>query len=84
MNNIVENNAWYNITEVNQEQTITKLLHTVEEATLSISKNYKTATEVEVNTSNLGKNTYSKCSYKQIIELLEYLIYVPHITCLTV
>ncbi|XP_023700077.1 adhesion G protein-coupled receptor L4 [Paramormyrops kingsleyae] len=54
VNNIVENNAWYNITEVNQEQTITKLLHTVEEATLSISKNYKTATEVEVNTSHLA------------------------------
>ncbi|KPP61130.1 EGF, latrophilin and seven transmembrane domain containing 1 precursor-like, partial [Scleropages formosus] len=51
VNNLVEKdemNAWYKIKTEDRERTITKLLHTVEEATLSISKNYKTSTEVEI------------------------------------
>uniref|UniRef100_A0A8C9TNR1 Adhesion G protein-coupled receptor L4 n=1 Tax=Scleropages formosus TaxID=113540 RepID=A0A8C9TNR1_SCLFO len=42
-----------------RERTITKLLHTVEEATLSISKNYKTSTEVEVNREHIALKLYA-------------------------
>uniref|UniRef100_A0A8C9VUW4 Adhesion G protein-coupled receptor L4 n=1 Tax=Scleropages formosus TaxID=113540 RepID=A0A8C9VUW4_SCLFO len=62
VNNLVEKdemNAWYKIKTEDRERTITKLLHTVEEATLSISKNYKTSTEVEVNREHIALKLYA-------------------------
>ncbi|XP_035268207.1 adhesion G protein-coupled receptor L4 [Anguilla anguilla] len=62
VNNLVENDelqAWDKIREDYREKTITKLLHTVEQATLTISKNYKMTTEVEVKTNDIDLKLYT-------------------------
>ncbi|KAJ8408485.1 hypothetical protein AAFF_G00258990 [Aldrovandia affinis] len=62
VNNLVENDeleAWDKIRKDDRERTITKLLHTVEEVTLSISKHFKTTTEVEVNADDIALRLYT-------------------------
>ncbi|XP_036378666.1 adhesion G protein-coupled receptor L4 [Megalops cyprinoides] len=62
VNNLVEKEelvAWNEIRKDNRGKTITKLLHTVEEATLNISKNYETTTEVDVNAGDIALKLYA-------------------------
>uniref|UniRef100_A0A6Q2X9P6 Adhesion G protein-coupled receptor L4 n=1 Tax=Esox lucius TaxID=8010 RepID=A0A6Q2X9P6_ESOLU len=40
--------AWKRIKQEHRDYTITKLLHTVEESTLILAKNYETTTEIEI------------------------------------
>ncbi|KAL4634924.1 adhesion G protein-coupled receptor L4 isoform X1 [Arapaima gigas] len=51
--------AWFKIKKDDRERTVTKLLHTVEEATLSISQNYKTTKMMEVNRDHIALKLYS-------------------------
>ncbi|MBN3308789.1 AGRL4 protein, partial [Amia calva] len=62
VNNLVEMDelvAWNRIDTENRKKSITKLLHTVEEATLGISQNFKTTTEMEVHASNVALKLYA-------------------------
>uniref|UniRef100_A0A8C9T759 Adhesion G protein-coupled receptor L4 n=1 Tax=Scleropages formosus TaxID=113540 RepID=A0A8C9T759_SCLFO len=84
VNNLVEKdemNAWYKIKTEDRERTITKLLHTVEEATLSISKNYKTSTEVEVNREHIEKGYCNHLTHFAILMSSGRLS--PHVDILT-
>ncbi|XP_069050375.1 adhesion G protein-coupled receptor L4 [Lepisosteus oculatus] len=61
VNNLVERDelvAWNRINTEDRKKTVTKLLHIVEEATLNISQNFKKATEMEVNASDIALKLY--------------------------
>lgn len=62
VSNLVEKDeyeAWDKLRKDDREKTITKLLHTVEEATLNVSKNYKLSTEIDVTTSDIALKLYA-------------------------
>ncbi|XP_071776202.2 adhesion G protein-coupled receptor L4 [Centroberyx gerrardi] len=56
VNNLVEKDelvAWSRIKEERRENTITKLLHTVEESSLTLASSYKTPTELEIKATEM-------------------------------
>lgn len=61
VNNLVEKDelvAWSRMKEERRERTITKLLHTVEQSALTLAKNYRGPTELEIKASDMGRTTY--------------------------
>lgn len=57
VNNLVEKDelvAWNRMKEERREHTITKLLHTVEQSALTLARNYKTPTELEIKAADMG------------------------------
>ncbi|KAI3368252.1 hypothetical protein L3Q82_007972 [Scortum barcoo] len=56
VNNLVEKDelvVWSRMKEERREQTITKLLHTVEESALTLANNYKTPAELEIKATEM-------------------------------
>ncbi|XP_068613860.1 adhesion G protein-coupled receptor L4-like [Brachionichthys hirsutus] len=56
VNNLVEKDelvAWSRMKEEQREQTITKLLHAVEESALTLANKYKTPTELQIKASEM-------------------------------
>ncbi|KAM4628873.1 adhesion G protein-coupled receptor L4 [Polymixia lowei] len=56
VNNLVEKDelvSWSRIRDERREYTITKLLHTVEESSLSLASSYKTPAELEIKASEM-------------------------------
>uniref|UniRef100_A0A3P8YSS7 Adhesion G protein-coupled receptor L4 n=1 Tax=Esox lucius TaxID=8010 RepID=A0A3P8YSS7_ESOLU len=51
--------AWKRIKQEHRDYTITKLLHTVEESTLILAKNYETTTEIEIYEREMEMKLYS-------------------------
>ncbi|KAM8890258.1 adhesion G protein-coupled receptor L4 [Synchiropus picturatus] len=73
VSNLVEKDelmSWSRMKEKRREQTITKLLHSVEESALTLAKNFQTPTEVEIKASQMemkllsldGRKTNGKVS----------------------
>jgi len=46
---------WEELPVDNQRQSLTKLLHTAEQATLLMSQNFKKTTQLDANASDIGK-----------------------------
>uniref|UniRef100_A0A665UXW1 Adhesion G protein-coupled receptor L4 n=1 Tax=Echeneis naucrates TaxID=173247 RepID=A0A665UXW1_ECHNA len=62
VNNLVEKDelvAWSRIKEERRDQTITKLLHTVEESVLTLANNYKAPAELEIRASEMELKLYT-------------------------
>lgn len=60
VNNLVEKDelvAWSRMKEERRERTITKLLHTVEQSALTLAKNCRGPTELEIKASDMGRTT---------------------------
>lgn len=58
INNLVEKDelvAWNRMKAERREHTITKLLHAVEESTLTLANNYKTPTELQIKAADMGE-----------------------------
>lgn len=47
--------VWEALPVDNQRQSLTKLLHTAEQATLLMSQNFKKTTQLDANASDIGK-----------------------------
>lgn len=64
-NNLVEKDelaAWNQMKAERREETITKLLHAVEESALVLANNYKIPTELRIKAPNMGetvRNTFT-------------------------
>ncbi|CAG01189.1 unnamed protein product, partial [Tetraodon nigroviridis] len=61
-NNLVEKDelaAWNRMKEEHRERTITKLLHTVEESALTLAKNYKIPTELQIKAPDMEMKLYT-------------------------
>ncbi|CAB1332318.1 unnamed protein product, partial [Coregonus sp. 'balchen'] len=62
VNNLVEKDelvAWNRIKKEHRDYTITKLLHTVEESTLTLARKYKATTEIEIKESEMEIKLYT-------------------------
>lgn len=60
VNNLVEKDelvAWSRMKEERRGHTITKLLHTVEQSALTLARNYRSPTELEIKASDMGGTT---------------------------
>lgn len=58
MNNFLQKDkitVWEALPVDNQRQSLTKLLHTAEQATLLMSQNFKKTTQLDANASDIGK-----------------------------
>lgn len=79
VNNLVEKDelvAWSRMKEERREQTITKLLHTVEESALTLANNYKTPAELEIKATEMGEiiiNTERSYRHSNYIKLFCHL-----------
>jgi hypothetical protein len=65
VNNLVEKDelvAWNRLKEEHRDHTITKLLHTVEESTLTLARKYKATTEIEIKEKEMGKKSTTPMS----------------------
>ncbi|KAK1165391.1 adhesion G protein-coupled receptor L4-like [Acipenser oxyrinchus oxyrinchus] len=62
VNNLVEKDeleVWNQLDQEDRKKSVTKLLHTVEQATLSISQNFQKNTQMEVNASDIALKLYT-------------------------
>ncbi|RXM30785.1 Adhesion G protein-coupled receptor L4 [Acipenser ruthenus] len=62
VNNLVEKDeleVWNQLDQEDRKKSVTKLLHTVEQATLSISHNFQKNTQMEVNASDIALKLYT-------------------------
>ncbi|XP_024277795.1 adhesion G protein-coupled receptor L4 [Oncorhynchus tshawytscha] len=62
VNNLVEKDelvAWNRLKEEHRDHTITKLLHTVEESTLTLARKYKGTTEIEIKEKEMEMKLYT-------------------------
>ncbi|XP_038601747.1 adhesion G protein-coupled receptor L4 [Tachyglossus aculeatus] len=50
---------WSKLSTGNRRTILTKLMHTVEQATLSLSQNFKKATQIEVNSSDMALKVFA-------------------------
>lgn len=58
MNNFLQKDKitiWEELPIDNQRQSLTKLLHTAEQATLLMSQNFKKTIQLDANASEIGK-----------------------------
>lgn len=63
VNNMVEKDelvAWSRMKGERRGRTITKLLHTVEQSALTLAKNYRSPTQLEIKASDMGRTTCSR------------------------
>ncbi|XP_030062792.1 adhesion G protein-coupled receptor L4 [Microcaecilia unicolor] len=62
VNNFVEKEkitVWNELSEDNRRKSITKLMHTVEQATLNLAKNFKKMTQLDINASDLALKVFA-------------------------
>ncbi|XP_029441955.1 adhesion G protein-coupled receptor L4 isoform X2 [Rhinatrema bivittatum] len=62
VNNFVEKEkitVWNELSEDNRRKSITKLMHTVEQATLHLSKSFKKMTQLDINASDLALKVFA-------------------------
>ncbi|RXM28788.1 Adhesion G protein-coupled receptor L4 [Acipenser ruthenus] len=67
VNNLVEKDeleVWNQLDQEDRKKSVTKLLHTVEQATLSISHNFQKNTQMEVNASDIDLKLYTFDSHQ--------------------
>lgn len=63
--------AWEAIPVDDQRRSLTKLLHTTEQATLLMSQNFKKPTQIDVNASDLGKIKKINLRYASDVDYTE-------------